>query len=256
MDEGAVRAIQEHVVSPAVYQTDRGERLIAPVSWKDITEPQSQTHPVTVTTLTGLRDFVLHGVDGYKSEACMLHVVNPTQVVVIEAAAPERWRYRRNVLAMANHTPVIPGRHEEDETSRYFSNFIQGPQDMMVVALMTSFEETPDRAALLALISSVVASATRQSLDDTVTQETTVRRGATMRSDVKVRNPWMLAPFRTFAEVDQPQSPFVLRLDGGDEETVPRFRLLLADGGAWKNEAMASIGKWLRAQMPGYTVVA
>ena len=54
--------------------------------------------------------------------------------------------------------------------------------------------------------------------------------------NVKVSPIYKLAPFRTFIEVEQPESEFLFRLS--DRTT---FTLDEADGGAWKIKAKANI---------------
>ncbi|MBE6905330.1 MAG: hypothetical protein E7476_03565 [Ruminococcaceae bacterium] len=52
-----------------------------------------------------------------------------------------------------------------------------------------------------------------------------------------------MKPFRTFLEVDQPESEFLLRLRPGDKEsgTQAEIGLFEADGGAWKLMAKHNI---------------
>jgi len=63
-------------------------------------------------------------------------------------------------------------------------------------------------------------------------------------SDVLVPNPVVLAPFRTFPEVIQPESKFIFRMQSG-----PQAALFEADGGAWRNEAMGRIKTYLEEQL-------
>jgi hypothetical protein len=60
-------------------------------------------------------------------------------------------------------------------------------------------------------------------------------------ANVKVPNPVVLAPFRTFPEIKQPESKFIFRMQSG-----PRAALYEADGGAWRNEAMSGIKEYLQ----------
>lgn len=53
-----------------------------------------------------------------------------------------------------------------------------------------------------------------------------------------------LRPYRTFTEVEQPESEFILRLD--DEG---RVGLIEADGGAWKMTAKASIAAYFETML-------
>jgi hypothetical protein len=54
----------------------------------------------------------------------------------------------------------------------------------------------------------------------------------------------VLAPYRTFVEVTQPESDFVFRMQNG-----PRCALFEADGGAWKLTAMRHIKEYLQAAL-------
>ena len=61
-----------------------------------------------------------------------------------------------------------------------------------------------------------------------MSQKTTIKTGAENLSEVKVPNPVVLAPYRTFSEVDQPESKFIFRLESGKEDT-PLAALFEAD---------------------------
>lgn len=61
-------------------------------------------------------------------------------------------------------------------------------------------------------------------------------------------NPVVLAPYRTFTEVEQPKSPFVFRIrQTGDEVQAALFA---ADADAWKREAIANIRDWFEQHIP------
>ena len=69
--------------------------------------------------------------------------------------------------------------------------------------------------------------------------------------DSKVfKNPAPLRPLRTFPEVEQPVSPFVVRFKEGKKAA-----LFNADGGAWKVAAVKSIGSFLRKELEGTNTV-
>src|SRR5437870_4623366 len=79
--------------------------------------------------------------------------------------------------------------------------------------------------------------ATRQGSDG-FSQTVTVKAGITRVEKAIVPNPVTLIPFRTFREVEQPSSSFILRLTGGEK---PKAALFEADGGQWKLEAIKNI---------------
>ena len=92
--------------------------------------------------------------------------------------------------------------------------------------------------------------------DDGITQTGTVSRGVSGRLMEKesVKPIVRLSPYRTFRELEQPESEFLFRvkLDG---EEVPRVALFEADGGAWRLEAMNRIKEYIAGKCPGLTVL-
>lgn len=58
-----------------------------------------------------------------------------------------------------------------------------------------------------------------------------------------VPNPVTLVPYRTFLEVKQPPSEFVFRIR--DDRGEPVFKIVEAEGGLWRNEAMNNIKQYL-----------
>jgi len=67
--------------------------------------------------------------------------------------------------------------------------------------------------------------------------------------NIKVPNPVVLAPFRTFREIAQPESKFVFRMQQG-----PRCALFEADGGAWRLEAMKRSKAYLEEELEGLEI--
>ena len=81
--------------------------------------------------------------------------------------------------------------------------------------------------------------------DDGISQRVTVRDGVVRVNDVVIKNPVYLRPFRTFCEIDQPESPFILRIKNSDGKGVPEIALYEADGGLWKHRAIQGIQAYL-----------
>lgn len=65
-----------------------------------------------------------------------------------------------------------------------------------------------------------------------------------------------LAPFRTFTEVPQPESPFIFRAKDAGAEAIPLLALFECDGGKWQTQAMESIKKFLDDAKTGVPVIA
>lgn len=56
-----------------------------------------------------------------------------------------------------------------------------------------------------------------------------------------------LQPYRTFHDIEQPTSPFILRMQKG--ATGPEAALFTADGGAWEHEAMDRVRAYLANEL-------
>lgn len=116
-------------------------------------------------------------------------------------------------------------------------------QEDGVVYLKTCFEQTPELETLLQLIGNLRAGAITTLVDDGVTQQVTVAAGVKRGSSAEAPSIINLRPYRTFAEVDQPESPFVLRLRGGED--VPRMVLYPTADVKWRALATASIERFI-----------
>ena len=80
--------------------------------------------------------------------------------------------------------------------------------------------------------------------DNGVSQTVEARQGVALKTMERLKPRVPLRPFRTFQEVDQPESEFLLRLD--DEGNIGLFE---ADGGMWKLTARQTIKAFLEANL-------
>ena len=112
--------------------------------------------------------------------------------------------------------------------------------------LLTCFAPTPERNKLLESLRLVKKNTAIENSDDGLNQSLVVKAGVDLVSSVPLPNPVSLAPYRTFLEVQQPVSDFLLRMDGGGEGRV-QARLVLVDGGMWDLAARTAVGQDLQA---------
>lgn len=117
-------------------------------------------------------------------------------------------------------------------------------QEQAVVELQSLYAVTPDRDYLLSLLSRIDVNQGVSSVDNGISQEVSVKTGAVLKEQTMVQPIVHLQPYRTFLEVEQPASDFLLRLD---KEGHPA--LYEADGGAWKLEAKRNIAAYLGEQL-------
>ena len=109
-------------------------------------------------------------------------------------------------------------------------------QQAAIIELRSRFIPTDDTAYLLDLISRINDEKGIQSNDNGVSQTVTVKQGVSLMATETIRPRISLKPFRTFREVPQPESEFILRLDENGH-----VGLFEADGGIWKMEAKDNI---------------
>lgn len=113
-------------------------------------------------------------------------------------------------------------------------------QEQAVVELQSLYAVTEDRDYLLALLSRIDVNQGVSSVDNGISQEVSVRTGAVLKEQQTVQPIVHLQPYRTFLEVEQPASDFLLRLSKSGYPALHE-----ADGGAWKLEAKRNIAAYL-----------
>ena len=111
----------------------------------------------------------------------------------------------------------------------------------MMIMLKSRFVETPETLDVVQLLGTITDEKSAQMTDDGFTQTVVVRKGIALKNNKVVKPIVKLKPFRTFTEVEQPESEFLLRLsDGGN------VALFEADGGVWKLEARHRIAEYIK----------
>lgn len=189
----------------------------------------------TAATLTGLVDYLLSGTDEF---------IGVYKRVLVNVESAQRVRVlgpicgidnSRDVIALCSvDMPVL-------ETGVY-----KDPEDFNVM-LQTRVLQSPNRDLVLKFVGSLKAEQSNQTADDGFSQRVTVKTGVASVGEATVVNPVYLAPRRTFPEVAQPESPYVLRFKEG-----PKCALYQTDTYTWRNEAIANIGQWLREKLDGH----
>lgn len=183
-----------------------------------------------VNTLTAVVDYI-KGKTEELQKTMILHVVSPTQVSLYSGLIDER--IREDLLradAIVN----------EFVFDHYYS------QERFLIELQANFLETDDLRTIMQVAGNIKTGTTANYSDDGISQKTTVKMGVEL-NDVIVPNPVKLRPYRTFSEVEQPESAYVFRIQ--DNDKGPQFKLVEADGGLWKNATMKKIKEYLEFEL-------
>ncbi|MFA7171562.1 MAG: hypothetical protein WC180_06235 [Candidatus Paceibacterota bacterium] len=116
------------------------------------------------------------------------------------------------------------------------------PEEFIIRA-QSQFVETEDLAKIRQIVGNVRTEEVMSFSDDGVSQMVNAKSSITRVENVVIPPRVKLAPYRTFIEIEQPESEFVFRAKKGDG--LPYFALFEADGGAWRIEAMKRIKAYL-----------
>lgn len=119
--------------------------------------------------------------------------------------------------------------------------------DTFIIMAQSRFVETDDLVKIRAIVGNVRSEEVFQFSDDGISQQVTAKSGIARVENVVIPPRVILAPYRTFMEIEQPESEFVFRARKADE--LPHFALFEADGGAWRIEAMKRIKAYLENQL-------
>lgn len=117
-------------------------------------------------------------------------------------------------------------------------------QEQAIIHLKTAFIQNEDSEYVLKLLSSISQEDGVKTDDNGITQTVTAKTGIAMKTNVAVKPIVKLRPYRTFLEVEQPESDFILRMGEG-----PKIALFEADGGMWKIQAKKNIKQYFEEEL-------
>jgi hypothetical protein len=197
-------------------------------------EPPCEPAPeiLTVSSLLALADYLLNNPDGLPLPECVLHIESPTSVALrskLLGYHKQRFHYVRAVAAW---------------TDPAFRFGIYQPHADFVTGLMSLFTDAGDRGMLMQMIRRIQMTSSVQVGDDGVTQSVEAKKGVSLVEDMALPPQVQLAPYRSFPEIEQPTSAYLLRArftEGRGFEVA----LFDADGGWWRIEAVRRIRNWL-----------
>lgn len=112
------------------------------------------------------------------------------------------------------------------------------------ILLQTCFMETDDLKVIQQVVGNLRDEAVKNYGDDGVSQSVTIRTGIATVGQVRVPSPAKLRPYRTFLEVEQPASLFILRMREGGQ-----CALFEADGGLWRETARKNIRNYFEYEL-------
>ncbi|CAG36754.1 hypothetical protein [Desulfotalea psychrophila] len=162
--------------------------------------------------------------------AFVVNVLSPSKVVLLSGLDPDHRDRETFLESSCAYDPFVFGRYYDVEE--------------FIVSLQAQFVQDEVIGAILKMVGNMVTRSDVGLYDDGVTQIAEVKTGLANVEKVALPNPVSIAPYRTFPELEQPCSNFVLRLT--KDHSCALFE---ADGGAWKIEAIEKIADFFRTSI-------
>lgn len=237
--EARIRANEEPKVvkvyeRPYLYKDGELELIDEP-------EPITEYPPdeFTAFTLDGLVDWLKADTDKFftaDKPAALVVVESPTEVSVyseIQGPKKERIKY----AGCSYNPPRIP-----------YNQYVDA--ETLAVTIQTCIIQDECRDTVLKVVNNMKEEQSAQTSDDGISQRVTIKAGVQEVDTTIFKNPAWLRPMRTFTEVQQPVSSFVVRFKEGKLAA-----LFEADGGKWKTEAVKVIAAYLKEALKGLNLV-
>lgn len=186
------------------------------------------------STLTSLVDYLKANVEGIDFKQLMIQVVDYKQVRLLERFTGDdkgRTEYFRSVL-------------DGSLQSFRFGDF--GAVEEFIIKMRALFQPTEDLETVVAIVSRVVQQDSIETQDNGLAQSLQVKKGVSgaLVEGIQTKGVYELRPFRTFRELQQPISKFILRLKAM-EGRLPMVALFDAEGESWKYNAMLDVRDYL-----------
>lgn len=242
MDAGAVERIAQLATDQSKVVTI-GDRHFSAAKLQQVVAQEQIAKPLVFSTLGGLADYATSSFDDDHTSAPdqrprAFHVISTDRVDLVSS-----------LLGDCRQREVLASAHLLKRTD-WFSRPVS--LEAMVIWLQTGFVRTATVDQLLTVVGNAGAENVRNFSDDGRTQVVTARSGVVTKANVVVPTIVKLQPYRTFAEVDQPESPFLLRLQEAD--SIVTAGLFEADGGAWVSVAIGGIVEWLKERTKDHDI--
>jgi len=235
-----VNAINKLLELANPISLDLGGRQYTSKGIVPVKEPVPAT--LTIHTLSGFADYITKNIDVLKDTPMFVHVESPVSVSLKGNFVKNSFCERPEFLTANFEPPNI-------QSGQYVS------VESFIIGLQAFFVQTEINSTLLRVVGNLKGEQVQQFSDDGQTQAVTAKAGLASVATVPVPNPVILKPFRTFPEIEQPESLFVFRMKQ-QQGQAPSCGLWEADNKQWKITAVKGIAAWLQDKLPEIPIIA
>jgi len=187
-------------------------------------------------TLSGLVDFIKSNRDKIDLAKSSIMVNSFDQVTLFQAVSG--YDNGRSTIFVSRLDSNLP----KFKFEQYMSI------EEFIIKTRALFQKTGDLDEIISIISKVTNQNEIKLNDDGISQELSVKRGVSggLKDKAETNGIYKLAPFRTFREIKQPESSFILRLKSSGEDSLPTVALFDAEGEIWRYQAVLDIRDYLK----------
>lgn len=241
MIEDAIRKIIE-IANGKIHTTPQGLHY-SRHGMMQLSGPEPTAKVMQLHTLSGLVSYIEDDFDeNALTDKYALFVGGPSEVSMVSSISGE-FRQREAILL------VSPFQSPGFMYSTYMD------LEQFVVAMQAHFVIDETVAKILSVVGNIQSEQVATVSDDGISQTVTARSGVARVENVVLPNPVTLRPFRTFQEIDQPESHFVLRLRSGSGG-LPQAALFEVGDSQWMLRAVESIREYLEIRQDSLKVFA
>lgn len=247
---------------PAILDGPGFKQLAVPVisndgatrewTFRDLPFAAVQPPQLVVHTLSGFVDYVKANRDVLDLTDLTAHVVSPEEVNLFGSLSQDEVPTRMHVVRAAWAQAFNGWQSGGLETQFGFGKWLD--PEIFLIGLQVNFEQSDERTKLLQIVSNLRNESVKTWEDDGISQSVAAGTGVKLGKEVPLPNPIWLRPWRTFRDIAQPASRYVLRGRGNNGQT-PQLALFEAEGARWRFEAIQMIAEFLRAKLPDSVVV-
>lgn len=182
---------------------------------------------IHLSSLDGLIKMVK--TEALKRYSAPIYITIPNHLRVDCFSQPEEKLWEQRLTYYVADATDVPG--WEAQTSLKFEE--------AMIAIRTRFQESADSLYVLKLLSDITTGSKVTYSDNGIATSVVTKTGVALQSNEPIRPIVSLRPYRTFQEVEQPASQFLIRINERGINFVE------ADGGMWKLEARKTIKAFL-----------
>ncbi len=196
----------------------------------EIHAEQHLANALKVSTLASIVSYIKTNPDKIESAPFIINIRNYNEVALI--------------LPLLERTNDRPIHMVATNSTKQFAFAARMDRELFNIALQTQFVNNDNMLALLQVVGTIQEENGVTTQDDGFSQKVTAKTGIASVSNVVIPNPLLLAPYRTFSEVEQPESMCVFRI----HERM-NCALYEADGERWKVDCINNIKDWFSFEL-------